>query len=334
MDKGAKKNGPPAVRRYVVQCPRCRAEYVIESADLAKRGECAACGNVFELKPQIISKLAELKNNRIIRGDGLPPAKFGDVTVRIISLTEHREYPCGDCLYSRKSYDCSEKRKTSLVYRKSALTATELLLDVVNPSDRNFDFEYANVALVDADGVSVHHVEACFHYDELNPRFPAAETLTVKAHSRERCAVLFPEWKREICAVVFAHDGGSYPIVIRELPAKAKALLGSDLTRPHENPDEQYDACPYCGGEVAFSAIECPHCGNDVFRCPKCGARGGMEYHESATGVVKTLVGGTIGAIIGGFIGGTPGTAMGWIDGSRVKPSGYLECKYCGHVIK
>ena len=332
MDNGAKKNGRATPRRYVVRCPRCGAEYVVESADFASRGECAACGNVFELKPQIVSELAELKNNRIIRGDSLPPVDFGGVTVRIISLTEHREYLCGDCFSKR---DCQEKRRTSLVCRKNSLTATELLLDVVNSSDRDFDFESENTTLVDVDGVSVHHVEACSHYDELNPRFPASEYLTVKAHSRERCAVLFPEWEKEICAVVFAHNGGSYPIIIRELPAKAKALLGSDLTLPHENPDEQYDACPYCGGEVAFSAINCPHCGNYVFRCPQCGVRGGVEYHDSATGVVKKLVGGAVGAFFGGSAWGTTGAALGWIAGSqRGDSSGYLKCKHCGHVMK
>ena len=101
-----------------------------------------------------------------------------------------------------------------------------------------------------------------------------------------------------------------------------------------ENQDNlQTDRCPYCAEEVSILASVCPHCSCNIFRCPQCGARDTMEFHEFTKNTVKDLGGRLFYSIAGGLAFGTIGAVIGWAAGGE-KLSGYLQCKCCGHIIK
>ena len=91
--------------------------------------------------------------------------------------------------------------------------------------------------------------------------------------------------------------------------------------------------CPYCNEPVSVSAVICPHCRSDIFRCPRCGSVGTMKYHPTVKSEAKSIGGGLVGALAGGILFGPVGAILGGVGGSMTKSDGYLKCEKCGYRL-
>ena len=180
-----------------------------------------------------------MKKENVINGNTLEPMKIGGVTIKIVSLTEHKEYHCGPCFVDDNK-NCSLKKNASLVYRKNLLNGTELLLEITNSMNESFRVDHNETTLIDSRGLSIHPAGtgSCFEINGFFPRYLHDSYLEVKPHSRERWAVLFPESENDICAATISHDRAVYQIGIREFPDEVKELLAGEEYENAAQPEE------------------------------------------------------------------------------------------------
>lgn len=260
MNTGNSDADNTEVKRYIVSCPKCKSEYEIKKSDLGKHAECAECKTVFQIKLYLSRELVALKSNKIVDCSNLEPLKIGNTSIKIINLTEHREYGCGDCMCDKDG--CSKKKKTSLAYQKGKLIGTELLLDITNSSNTEFVFQHKNISLIDAEGYSIEPAEHCFEYGEMCPRFSIDSYVEIKAHNRLKCAVLFPECENEICAFQVVYEKSIYKIQIREFREDVTALLNGKRGNESQSEEIQQEnpSCSdagYYGGWITGKIKPC-----------------------------------------------------------------------------
>ena len=218
----------------MVKCPSCNSEYMMEAEHLEDQGECPSCGNVFLLKENLVQDTSKRKKaKKITRGDALDPIRIGNVIIKVIELTQHREYPCGDC-----GDKCSYKQETSLVVQKKKLCGTELLLDICNSSKETFNFDRDDVSLIDAEGFCLHPVSPCYRFGEWTPRFQHQGHCEIGKNSREKIVILFPESENEICAIRVTDENSDQTIAVKEFSEEVKKLLIADKSSDSEQKND------------------------------------------------------------------------------------------------
>ncbi len=306
-------------------CPNCQQEYDVDIGMLGSKALCEACNNKFIIKKCACLEFSTDSLDEYEDEDEVSIEKFPYV----FQLIQKYLAPDDDDMIKKSLAIILMEREASTSYLQRRLK-----IGYNRASEIIDKLEKRGIVGPPIAGGSAREI---FIFDDIcNTCLPGTSSASANNYSQK-----LPESQ----PVNFLRNSGKQKIEQEERDRirEEEEQLQQEL-KQLELELEQYELekvhgqshCPYCKESVNPAAVICPHCRNNIFRCPGCGSFR-VEAIMRKSAFTKNMSTAAGGALVGGMLLGPIGAALGVLGGlSSGDPSSeyYLKCKDCGFEVK
>lgn len=165
-----------------------------------------------------------MENNRV---------EFNGTIITFVSVTKNKSFGCEEDCYDEDS--CSYKNALMINPTNKKLCATEVIVNVLNPTEKAVHFRRDYWKLLDSDAYTYSAHGLCFRFE--SKRVLDSDSFDIEPGTRVRLALRFPELEKdvEVSALIVSANNESARINIAPLSPQAEAMLS--VSKPELSDD-------------------------------------------------------------------------------------------------